>query len=145
MAGDTQNLGNHTRLVPGYHFFALPLGGAFLVWSIIRLVRAPGADTVYMAIGALALVFGALYGRLFALQAQNRVIRLEERMRLARLLPADLQPQAETISGAQLIGLRFAPDNELVELARKAIANPAMTAKEIKMAVKNWRADHYRV
>ena len=145
MATDSQNYSNHTRLVPAFHFFIFPLAIVFFGWSIARLIRAPGAETAYMLIGALALVGGTLYGRVFALQAQNRVIRLEERMRLARLLPADMQQHVDTISPSQLIGLRFAPDGELVELARKTVANPAMTAKEIKVAVKNWRPDPYRV
>ena len=145
MANDSQNFSNHSKFVPGYHYVTLLLAAIFVVLSVKRLIANAGADSVYFLIGALALVGTTWYARTFALQAQNRVIRLEERLRLARVLPADLQANADAITPSQLIGLRFASDGDVVELARKAIANPAMTAKEIKMQIKNWRADHYRL
>ncbi len=145
MANDSQNYSNHSKFVPGYHYVTLILATVFVVWSIKRVIGNAGTDSVYFLIGALALVGTTWYARTFALQAQNRVIRLEERLRLARVLPADLQANADAITPSQLIGLRFASDADVVELARKAIANPAMTAKEIKMQIKNWRADHYRL
>lgn len=145
MANDSQNFSNHSKFVPGYHYVTLLLAATFVLLSVKRLIANTGADSVYFLIGALALVGTTWYARTFALQAQNRVIRLEERLRLARVLPADLQANADAITPSQLIGLRFASDGDVVELARKAIANPAMTAKEIKMQIKNWRADHYRL
>lgn len=145
MANDSQNFSNHSKFVPGYHYVTFMLAAVFAGWSIARLIRNPGGDALFLSTGALALLGATWYARTFALQAQNRVIRLEERLRLARVLPADLQANADAITPSQLIGLRFASDADVVELARKAIANPAMTAKEIKMQIKNWRADHYRL
>lgn len=132
-------------MVPGYHYATFMLAVVFAVWCVVRAIRMPAAETLYPLAGALALIGTTWYARAFALQAQNRVIRLEERLRLARLLPADLQSSVDNIDPAQLIGLRFASDNEVGDLVRKVIANPAMTAKEIKAQIKNWRADHYRV
>ena len=145
MANDSQNFSNHTRMVPGYHYVTFMLAAVFAVWSVVRAFRMPAAETLYPLAGALALIGIAWYARVFALQAQNRTIRLEERLRLARLLPADHQGNVDAIAPSQLIALRFAPDSEVTDLARKVIANPSMTAKEIKAQIKNWRADHYRV
>jgi hypothetical protein len=83
--------------------------------------------------------------RLSPLRAQDRLIRLEERLRLARLLPADLQPQIEALRPAHLVALRFASDDEVEGLVRKVLANPAMTTKEIKQQITRWRPDHFRV
>ncbi len=139
-----QQFSNHAQWTPGYHFFAAPLGLAYMVWSIMRLVRTPNVDTAYAMVGSLAIVGAIAMVRLSPLRVQDRVIRLEERLRLARLLPADLQPHIEKIRPGQLVGLRFASDAELVELTRKVIANPAMTGKEIKAEVKNWKEDYFR-
>lgn len=140
-----QNFSNHAQWTPGYHFFAAPLGIAYMVWSIMRLVKTPNVDTAYAMLGALALVGAIAMVRLSPLKAQDRIIRLEERLRLTRLLPADLQSHVESFRPGQLIAMRFASDGEVVGLARKVIANPAMTAKEIKAEVKNWKADYFRV
>lgn len=140
-----QQFSNHAQWTPGYHFFAAPLSLGYMVWSIMRLVKTPNVDTAYAMLGSLAIVGAIAMVRLSPLRAQDRIIRLEERLRLTRVLPADLQPHIDRIRPGQLIALRFAPDAEVVDLARKVIANPAMTAKEIKAEVKNWKADYFRV
>ena len=140
-----QSFAKHAQWTPGYHFFAAPLGLAYMVWSIMRLVKTPNVDTTYALVGALAIVGAIAFARLSPLQAQDRIIRLEERLRLTRLLPADLQSHVETFRPGQLIAMRFASDGEVVDLARKVIANPAMTAREIKAEVKSWKADYFRV
>ena len=140
-----QTFAKHAQVTPGYHYFVSPMGLAYLIWSIVRLVKTPNLDTTYALVGALA-IFGAIaFARLSPLKAQDRIIRLEERLRLARLLPADLQSHVESIRPSQLIALRFASDGEVVDLARQVIANPTMTSKEIKAQVKNWKADYFRV
>ena len=146
MATDnTQSLSNHAQMVPFYHYVTSPLGLIYVVWSIMRLVQTPGADTAYAMVGALAL-FGAIaFARLSPLKAQDRIIRLEERLRLARILPADLQPRIEELRPAHLIAIRFASDAEVPTLVRAALANPALTGKEIKSQIKEWRADRFRV
>jgi len=139
-----QNFGNHAQFFPPYHFFAAPLGIVYLVWSIKRLFSMPSADSAYALVGALA-IFGAMTVlRLSPLRVQDRLIRLEERLRLARVLPADLQPRIEELRPSHLVALRFAPDNEVTELVRKVLANPAMKQKEIKTQIRNWKADYFR-
>jgi hypothetical protein len=117
----------------------------YLGWSVQRLLASPGADTAYALVGALAIFGAASVARLSPLRAQDRLIRLEERLRLARLLPVDLQPQIEALRPAHLVALRFASDDEVEGLVRKVLANPAMTTKEIKQQITRWRPDHFRV
>jgi len=145
VSSDNQNFGNHARFVPGYHYVTVLLAVVYLVWAIYRAMTIRDAATHFELVGAVALVGTALYARVFALQAQNRVIRLEEQMRLVRILPTDLQASISSIHPAHLIAIRFASDPEVPELVRQVIANPAMTGKEIKSQIKSWRADDYRV
>ncbi len=144
MAQSTQNADSHTQWTPIYHFFTSPLAIIFLIWSAKRLVANPGLDTAYFMVGALAIFGLVAVARLSPLRVQDRLIRLEERLRLARVLPADLQPRIEELAPRHLVALRFAGDDELTDLVRKVLANPAMTQKEIKQAVRTWRADHFR-
>ncbi len=145
MADTPQSFENHAQMTPMYHYFTTPLGLIFLIWSVVRLVRNPGADTLYMLVGALTFFGLIAVSRTGPLKVQDRVIRLEERLRLARILPADLQGRIEEISPRHLIALRFASDAEVTELVRTVLANPAITSKAIKQQVKHWRADTFRV
>lgn len=140
----TQTFANHTQFTPGYHYVTAPLGLIFLGWSVQRLLANPGMDTAYMLVGALALNGAITMLRLSALRVQDRVIRLEERLRLARVLPADLQPHIESLRPSHLIALRFADDAEVADLVRKVLAEPGITPKAIKQQVRHWRADHFR-
>ena len=140
----TQNFGNHAQFTPAYHYFTAPLGLAYLVWAIWRLIAAPGADSAFALVGALAL-FGAIaVSRTQALKVQDRVIRLEERLRLARLLPVELHPHIGSFTPSQLVALRFASDQETPGLVREIIANPSLKSKDIKQRVANWQADWFR-
>ena len=95
----------------------------------------------------LVLVVASVWyhARVFALKAQSRLIRLEERLRLMGLLPDELRGRIDELGPGQLIGLRFATDAEVVELVRKVLAGSLRTTDEIKRAVKTWRPDNYRV
>jgi len=139
-----QNLSNHAQFTPMYHYFTTPLSLIYLVWAVRRVFGTPNADTAFALVGALAIFGLVAVARLSPLRVQDRVIRLEERLRLARVLPADLQPRIEELRPRQLIALRFAADGEVTDLVRKVLANPAMTSKEIKSQVKNWRGDYFR-
>jgi hypothetical protein len=97
-----------------------------------------------MLVGALALVGAIAMLRLSALRVQDRVIRLEERLRLGRLLPTDLQPRIEEIRPSHLIALRFASDAEVTDLVRRVLADPSIKPKAIKQQIKNWKADYFR-
>ena len=145
MANPTQNFSNHRRFLPYFHFFVLPILGANFIVSVVRLVRNPSVDTTWTMLVALALVMGIFAAREMPLRAQDRIIRLEERNRLAALLPPDLRDRLDELGTSQLIALRFAPDDELSDLSRRALSGELKTATDIKRAVKNWRADHLRV
>jgi hypothetical protein len=144
MTKPTQSFEKHAQFTPIYHYFTTPLAFVYLVWAIRRLITNPNADTVFMLVGALAILGLVAVTRLSPLRVQDRLIRLEERLRLARVLPADLQSRIEELAPRHLVALRFAPDAEVSDLVRKVLANPAMTPKEIKQQVRNWRADFFR-
>ncbi len=140
-----QNFANHVRWVPGFHFFLMPVMALNFGWSIYRLKVANfSLDAFVGVLVAAALVALALYARLFAIAVQNRVIRLEERMRLERLLPADLKARIGEFTCGQLVAMRFACDAELPALARKVLADNIQGRNAIKQMVQTWRADYLR-
>ncbi len=102
-------------------------------------------DTGWTAILAFGVVLLSLTARAMALTAQNRVIRLEERIRLARLMPAEDQGRIEELATRHLVGLRFASDNEVVDLAKRCLSGEFKTAADVKKNVQNWRPDYLRV
>jgi len=138
-----QNFSNHARFVPLYHFVASLLLIAILVGSFINIVHS-SKENLYSAslICALTFVLAIVwfYMRVFALKAQDRAIRAEENFRYFILTG---KPLDNRLRMEQIIALRFASDEEFPSLAEKAIADN-FSNKEIKMAVKNWKADHYR-
>ncbi|MDQ6872064.1 MAG: DUF6526 family protein [Gemmatimonadota bacterium] len=145
MAEQTQTYANHGRYIPAYHFFAVPVLVANVVVMAIEFVRDPRFLTGWAVVVALALALGMLYLRFMPLRAQDRVIRLEERARLERIVPNDLRGRIGELTPSQLIAIRFAPDDEVPELTRRALNGELKTQKDIKLAIRNWRADHLRV
>lgn len=139
-----QNFKNHSRLVPLFHFFVLPALLLNFGWALGRAVKHFSADTTIAAITAAALVFVAFFGRIFALTVQNRVIRLEMRLRMQELLPPDLRTRINEFRPGQLIALRFASDAELPALARKVLDENLTDKKLIKSMVRDWQADNLR-
>jgi uncharacterized membrane protein YciS (DUF1049 family) len=145
MAEQNQNLSNHARVFPPFHFFVMPVLLVNLGWSIYRVRTYNYTFDAFLAVVvAAALILGFLSARMFALTVQDRVIRLEERLRYQRLLPADLQPRIGEFTVAQLISLRFASDAELPALARKVLDEKMTERKAIKQLVKNWKPDYLR-
>ncbi|MCH1570892.1 MAG: DUF6526 family protein [Longimicrobiales bacterium] len=140
-----QSAASHAKMVPMYHYVTFALVFIPTVYFLYRAVTAFSMQTLMTALLGVGVILATLFARLFALGAQDRVIRLEERLRLARVLPAEMQGGIEAISTSILIGLRFAPDDELEDLVRRVQAGELMDRKAIKMAVKNWRADHQRI
>jgi hypothetical protein len=140
-----QNFANHTKFVPAYHFFAVPVFVANFVWSLFRL-RTLGFSFagVFGVLVAAALVVLVFVARLFALAVQDRVVRLEEQLRYARLLPADLLTRTAELTMGQVIALRFASDAELPALARKVLDEKLVERKAIKQLIKNWKPDYLR-
>ena len=142
-----QTYANHRKFVPGFHFVTFGLLVLNLVWTVFRLFRGAGmplADRAMAFLLAAALLLLAWYARTFPMRVQDRVIRLEERLRLEQLLPADLRPRIGELRPRQLLGLRFASDEELPELTRKVLDERIASADEIKKLVRSWRADHLR-
>lgn len=145
MSQQPQNYANHAKLVPVFHFVGSPLLLIVLGWATWRVAQTPSVDSVMTLVLVVVLSLAYFYGRIFAMGVQDRVIRLEERLRMERLLDADLKPRILEFTTEQLIGLRFASDEELPGLARRVLAEGIADRKTIKLAVKNWRADHQRV
>lgn len=145
MAAQIQTYANHRRFVPAYHFFALPILLVNVFVETLRFSRAPSGATGWSVIVAIALLVGLFFLRVMPLKAQDRVIRLEERTRLERLLPQDLKGRMDELTPRQLIALRFAPDDEVSELARRAFSGELKESGDIKRAIRNWRADHMRM
>lgn len=140
-----QNYSNHARLVPLFHFVTFGILTLNVLWAGYKLVRYFSFDGVMALLVAIALVLLSWYSRVFPLTVQDRVIRLEERLRLARLLPLDQQARVDELRPRQLVALRFASDTELPGLAARVFAGELTDPKAIKQAVQNWRADHLRV
>jgi Family of unknown function (DUF6526) len=139
-----QNFENHTKLVPAFHFFVLPVLAINLAWSIYRAWNFFSTGTVISALLAAALVLMALLGRLFSLTVQDRVIRLEMQLRLQNVLPPDLRVRIAEFNVGQLVSLRFASDAELPELARKVLDEHLTERKAIKKLIRNWQPDLLR-
>lgn len=140
-----QNFANHVRLVPPFHMFVLPVLALNFIYAIYKFIHLWFSfDALVGMIMALALVLLALFARMFALTVQDRVIRLEMRLRMEKLLPGDLKARIEEFSVSQMVALRFASDAELPELARRVVTEKIGDRKAIKQMVKNWKPDYLR-
>ena len=139
-----QSYANHARLDPTFHFVLGPLAVMSVVLSIIVFTRHPSLPSTLWVVLAVALLMNATKTRSYALTVQDRVIRLEERLRLAQLLPETVRPRIAELKESQLIGLRFASDAELPALAMRAL-NEGLTQKQIKASIQVWRPDTFRV
>ena len=135
---------NHGRLHPIFHLVLAPIFFINLALMIVRLVRAPGFSTAWSVVMAIALILMLVLVRSNPMKVQDRVIRLEERLRLAAVLPPPLQTRIPELSIDQLIGLRFASDAELPALVERTLREN-LTRKQIKQAIVSWRADEWRV
>ncbi len=146
-----QNYANHTRFDPWFHFFLVPVFGLGVILALIHffahLSHSDFRDNVHailIIVLAVALLVLVTKARLYALKVQDRVIRLEERLRLTQLLPEPLRSRIPELTEDQLIGLRFASDAELAKLTERALTEK-LSRKQIKQAVQNWRPDYWRV
>lgn len=144
MTQKTQNFENHTKLVPAFHFFVMPILGLNFVSAIVHVFRAPSYWTAESLLVAIALVLLALTARMFAITVQDRVIRLEMRLRLQQALPPELRPRIPEFAVGQLLSLRFAGDAELPDLARKVLDEKLTDRKAIKKLIRDWQPDYLR-
>lgn len=139
-----QTYANHTRFDPVFHYFLAPVLLITVILSIIHLVRHPNVHSAWLVVLSFALLVLATKVRLYALRVQDRVIRLEERLRMATLLSEPLRSRIGELTEKQLIGLRFASDAELPALVERTL-NEKLTQKQIKQAIQTWRPDYFRV
>ena len=140
----TQNLKNHARLDPLFHFVLALIILVNLVYSVVHLVRHVSWPGAWFVVLSLAAIIIWIRIRTYPLKVQDRVIRLEERLQLQALAPAEWHSQIYRLSEDQLIGLRFAGDDEVVALAKQALEQN-LNRKQIKERIRNWRADEWRI
>ena len=139
-----QTFENHARILPAYHYVAFPLLAINFFFTLYQAVTAFSWGNLVafgLAVGLILLFFIA---RMMALTVQDRVIRLEETLRMRALLPADLQPRIAGFTVKQMVALRFASDEELPDLARQVLDGGIHDQKTIKKMVRKWRADDQR-
>ena len=139
-----QTFANHTRWDPLFHFFVLPVFFLLAIAGLVHFIWRPGLHSGLMFVVAVALAIAVTKIRLNALRVQDRVIRLEERLRLASLLPEPLRSRIPELTVGQLVGLRFASDGEVAKLVERALSEK-LSREDIKKAIQTWRPDNVRV
>lgn len=138
-----QNFKNHTRLVPPFHVGVFGILLVNLVATAAAAIRHPGWGPVLQCAVAFALILGFFYARAFAISVQDRVIRLEMRLRLTALAP-ELMARFDEFTVRQLVALRFAGDRELRALAQQTLEGKFASGKAIKQQIQDWKADYWR-
>lgn len=139
-----QNYSNHAAWFPLFHFVVLPFLLIYAIRAIWMLFQVQTAENAWAAAFATVVFLGALASRVMAVKVQDRVIRLEMRLRLASVLPVEMHGKIPALTPKQLIGLRFASDAELPALVPRIASGELKEQRSIKKAVKNWQADHFR-
>jgi len=145
MAERTQSYQSHRRYVPAYHFFALPIIAINVIVETVRLAGSPTLYHAWLVLFAVALAVFVNFARFMAARVQDRVIRLEERMRLGTLLPEELRGRIEELRPPQLVALRFASDEEVPGLTRRIFDGELVKADQIKKEIRSWRPDYLRM
>jgi Family of unknown function (DUF6526) len=141
---ETQSFRNHAKVFPPFHFVVLPILLANFVWSIYRLIKIFSVASVMSLLVAFALLMLAFSARVMVLAVQDRVIRLEMRLRMQQVLPVDLRGRIGEFQVGQLVALRFAGDAELPDLSRKVLQDKITDRKAIKQLIRDWQPDHVR-
>jgi hypothetical protein len=141
---EPQSLKNHGRFDPPYHFFLTFVSIASIVIAVIYCIHHFCFISVWLVVVSLAALIVVFRMRTYPLRVQDRVIRLEERLRLQALAPAEWHTQIYRLTEDQLIALRFAADDEVVVLAKLALEQN-LNRKQIKERIKSWRPDNWRV
>ena len=145
MSSVPQNFENHAKLVPMFHFVAFGLIAVYTIWSLFVVVTSFSVASILSLLFAVGVLIVFFFARVFALGVQDRVIRLEERARLERLLGSEQRDAIYGMETELLIGLRFASDGEVGELFNAIVADGIPDRAEVKKRVKNWRADNQRI
>ena len=141
---ENQSYENHVRIVPGYHYALLGIVALNLIIRVVYTIKHPSWINAWGIVMAVGFILMAWYLRIFPLAVQDRIIRMEERQRLGRLLPDTLRPRLGEFTRSQLVGLRYASDEELPALAERVLNEGIRDKKVIKQMVRQWRADTLR-
>lgn len=144
MAEQQQSLQNHTKWDPPFHFFLGPVGLVLVIASIVNLVRNPDLTNGWIVLGMIWLLIMLFRVRVYSLKVQDRLIRLEERLRMERVLSGPLKGRIAELTEGQCVALRFASDGELPALVEKTLAGK-LDQKQIKQSIQTWRPDYFRV
>jgi uncharacterized membrane-anchored protein len=139
-----QNYKNHPQTNPAWIFGVLLPFFLNFVWASYRLIQSLTVEAVLNLAMAVAFLILWWFVRRMALTVQDRVIRLEMRLRLRDLLPSNMHSDIPRLTRSQLVALRFAGDDELAGLVREVLAGTLASQKDIKMKIRNWQADHLR-
>lgn len=139
-----QNFENHAKFFPPFHFFVAPVLLINVIRCTVQVLRSFSVGTAFALLVALALLVLAFSSRIMVLAVQDRVIRLEMRLRMQQLLPAELRARIPEFSVSQLVALRFASDAELPDLARKVLQDNLTSRTEIKKMIRDWQPDLVR-
>lgn len=140
-----QTFANHTRWQPPFHFFLAPVLLINIVWAVVLFVKDPNLNSGWWIVMSVALLVLATLVRLNSLKVQDRLIRLEEKLRYQQLLSPDLCQKASGLREDQIVALRFAGDDELEGLVSGVLAGKFSKSSDIKRAIRNWRSDTFRV
>ena len=143
-ADQPQSATHHTRFVPGYHYVLFAILTVNFILRIIWAIKTPSFPNLWAIVMAVGFVLMGWYLRVFPLAVQDRIIRMEERQRLGRILPPEMRPRLGEFTRQQLVALRFASDDELAALATRVLDEGITDKKAIKRLIQNWRADHLR-
>jgi len=144
MTAAQQNLSNHRRWFPLFHFIAAPILSVNLFLSAWHAYRIPTRWNIWMVVVAFALVALAFAARLMALTVQDRLIRLEQQLRMQTVLPAPLFSRFGDLSRRQVVGLRYAGDDELAGLVERCLSGELKNDEDVKKQVRNWQPDRIR-
>jgi hypothetical protein len=139
-----QTFANHARLDPLFHLVALPIFGLSAIAATVHFIWRPSVHSGWLFVVSVAAAIAVVKLRVYSLKVQDRVIRLEERLRLASLLPESLRSRIPELTEEQLIALRFASDAELPKLTERTLTEKLSRA-DIKKAIQTWRPDYWRV
>ena len=144
MADLQQSYTDHGRIDPAFHLFLLPVSALTIIVAVVNAVRHPGFNSAWLVLVSIAAGIALVKMRFYSLKVQDRLIRLEERLRLQQLLAEPLRSRIPELTVGQLVALRFASDAELPALVTRAL-NEKLSKDDLKKSVTAWRPDFFRV
>lgn len=144
MSDTPQTFATHRRLDPLYHYVGFGLWWVLFIYAVIHLVRHPSCAAGMVLVATIFTFITFLLMRTYALKVQDRLIRLEETLRIQRLVEPTLLARLGELQPAQFVALRFASDAELPALVERAL-NEKLDGTSIKKAIQHWRPDTFRV